>query len=171
MLKKFRACPKSTSLKKNQKKFRHVSKKLDKIQTNLEGRPIIQTNLEKNQTNLEHPGSLIIVGYELRYRHFLTSEHLESYPPGINMYIQCINTVCQATSNHDAILRSPLIHVHTFPEMYVHVRTILTLYQYIHVNMYVHGTYTCKYKHVCTLFVRVRTCIYMYIHILTFINM
>ncbi len=86
--------------------------------------------------------------------------------------MQCMHTVCKATSN--AILHSLLIHVHTFPEMYIHVRTILILF--IHVwNMYVHGhgTYIFKYKHVCTLFVRVtvRACIHMYIHILTCINM
>jgi hypothetical protein len=34
-----------------------------------------------------------------------------------------MSTVCKATSN--AIQCSPLIHVHTFPEMYVHVHTIL----------------------------------------------
>ena len=37
-------------------------------------------------------------------------------------------------------------------------------------TMYVHGRYKCKYKHVCALIIRVFTCMYMYIHILTGIN-
>jgi hypothetical protein len=66
--------------------------------------------------------------------------HLESYrdPPGINMYIQCMNTVCKATSNLNAILRSPLIHVHTFPEMYVtdmFVTVTYSLFTYLYVNV------------------------------------
>ena len=61
MLKKFRTCPRLSSFKKIQTKFRHDRKNLDKIQTNLE-HPIIQTNLVKIQTNLEHPGSLMPSG-------------------------------------------------------------------------------------------------------------
>ncbi len=36
---------------------------------------------------------------------------------------------------------------------------------------YVHGTYIQGYKHVCTLFRRVCTCLYIYIHVLNHINM
>ena len=47
-----------TKFRQNLDKFRHVSNNLDKIQTNLE-HPKIQINSGKNWTNLEPPGSLM----------------------------------------------------------------------------------------------------------------
>ncbi len=60
MLKKNQNVPEIDIFQINQTKFRHVRQNLVKIQTNLE-HPEIQTSLEKNQTNLEPPGSLMTV--------------------------------------------------------------------------------------------------------------
>ncbi len=61
-------------------------------------------------------------------------------------------------------------HVHTFLEMYKHVYTFLKMNKHV-CTWYLHGIYIWRYKHVCTLFRRVCTCIYKYIHVLTHINM
>ncbi len=58
-------------------------------------------------------------------------------------------------------------HCHVHWRILIHFRWIFFGWK----KMYVHGTYICKYKHVCTLYIRVHTCIYMYIHLLTCINM
>jgi hypothetical protein len=52
------------------------------------------------------------------------------------------------------------VHVYTCLQMYIHVCTL-----------YVHGMYILRYKLVFTLFRRVCTCLYYYVHVLNHINM
>jgi hypothetical protein len=54
--------------------------------------------------------------------------------------------------------------------MYIHVCTHLQMYIHVY-TWYVHGMYILQYKHVCTSFRRVCTCLYYYVHVLNHINM
>ena len=108
--------------------------------------------------------------------------HLESLPPGINMYVHVWTMYVHASDN--ASVCTLLRHVYTNHEMYIHVYTWYVQKWKI-INMYVHGMYmvcTMKatnmyvhcsdmYAHVCTFTYKVcmiqtctykvQTCIYM----------
>ena len=50
-------------------------------------------------------------------------------------YVQCYST---------SLLRTRVVHVHTFLKMYVHVHTFSEMYEHVH-TVYVHGTYMFIY--------------------------
>ena len=68
------------------------------------------------------------------------------------------NAIVQELTDMVQQLTDMVIHVHTFLQMYIHA-------------WYVHDMYIPRYKHVCTLFRRVCTCLYYYVHALDHINM
>ena len=111
----------------------------------------------------------------------ITWVHLESLPPGINMYVHVWTMYVHASDN--ASVCTLLRHVYTNHEMYIHVYTWYVqkwkiINMYIHgmymvctmraINMYVHGsdmyvhvyTFTYKYCIIQTWTYKVQTCIY-----------
>ena len=102
------------------------------------------------------------------------SIHLESYPPGKNVYVHVSNMYVQPMYN-------AIVHPYYVHGSYMYILFWKCMYMYIHfqkcMNMYVQCMYmvrTClyisRYKHVCTSFRRVCTCFDIYKHILLFTN-
>jgi hypothetical protein len=92
-------------------------------------------------------------------------DHLESYPPGINMYVHVYTMYVRAIYN--AIVRTMLKHVCTYHEMYIHVCTWY-VQESIIINMYIHGTYMVCTIGAINMYVH-RSDVYVHIYTFTYI--
>ena len=93
-------------------------------------------------------------------------DHLESYPPGINMYVHVYTMYVRAIL-YNAIVRTMLKHVCTYHEMYIHVCTWYVQDSII-INMYIHGTYMVCTIRAINMYVH-RSDVYVHIYTFTYI--